>query len=368
MKVPFLSLRVADETLREELDRAWATVRDSGSLILGEQVRAFEREFADYCGAKHCVGVGNGLEAMELVLRAWDLGAGDEVIVPSNTYIATWLAVSAVGATPVPVEPDPRTFNIDPDRIAAAITSRTRAILPVHLYGLASDMESIMSLADVRGLKVLEDAAQAHGARYGSRRTGALGHAAAFSFYPTKNLGALGDAGAVVTDDPALAARVARLRNYGSSERYRNEELGANSRLDELQAAFLRVKLRRLDGWNATRARLAGIYLDELRDANLDLPSVPAGYEHAWHLFVVRARNRDRLQSALAADGIDTLIHYPIAPHLQAAYRALGLGEGALPVSERLHREVLSLPLSPSHTEEQVRHVAGRVREALGAV
>lgn len=367
MKVPFLSLRIADDALRAELDAAWAAVRDSGSLILGEQVRAFEREFAEYCGAKHCVGVGNGLEAMTLALRAWDIGKGDEVIVPSNTYIATWLAVTATGATPVPVEPDPATFNIDPARIPAAITRRTRAILPVHLYGLAADMAPIMEIAAERGLKVLEDAAQAHGARCGSRRTGALGHAAAFSFYPTKNLGALGDAGAVVTDDPVLAARVARLRNYGSSERYRNEELGVNSRLDELQAAFLRVKLRRLEGWNASRARLAAAYLDELRGANIDLPSVPAGFEHAWHLFVVRSRIRDRLQSALAADGIDTLIHYPIAPHLQAAYGALGLREGALPVSEMLHREVLSLPLSPAHTEEQVRHVAGRVRAALRA-
>jgi len=273
MKVPFLSLRDAAGELRADLDQAWRAVLDSGSYILGEQLRAFEREFAEYCGAKHCVGVGNGLEALELVLRAWDIGAGDEVIVPSNTYIASWLAVSAVGAVPVPVEPDAATFNIDPDRIAAAITPRTRAILPVHLYGLAADMGPIMALAERRGLKVLEDAAQAHGARCGEKRAGAFGHAAAFSFYPTKNLGALGDAGAVVTGDAALAARLVRLRNYGSSERYRHEERGGNSRLDELQAALLRVKLRRLDAWNARRASFAALYLDLLQGIPLGLPA-----------------------------------------------------------------------------------------------
>ena len=365
MKVPFLSLRGAGEELRAELDLAWRTVLESGTYILGEQVRSFEREFAAYCGAKHCVGVGNGLEALTLVLRAWDIGPGHEVIVPSNTYIATWIAVSATGATPVPVEPDPATCNIDPGRIAAALTPRTRAILPVHLYGLCADMGPIMELAAKRGLKVLEDAAQAHGARCGSKRAGALGHAAAFSFYPTKNLGALGDAGAVVTDDAKLAARVARLRNYGFSERYRNEELGSNSRLDELQAALLRVKLGHLDAWNARRARLAALYLELLEGCPLQLPRAPVGFEHAWHLFVVRAAHRDRVQADLAAAGVGTLIHYPIPPHLQAAYRGLGVAAGSLPVSERMHGEVLSLPLSPHHSEEQIRYVAAQLRACL---
>jgi dTDP-4-amino-4,6-dideoxygalactose transaminase len=365
MKVPFLSLRGAGEELRAELDLAWRTVLESGTYILGEQVREFEREFAQYCGARHCVGVGNGLEALTLVLRAWDIGPGDEVIVPSNTYIATWIAVSATGAVPVPVEPDPATFNIDPDRIAAALTPRTRAILPVHLYGLCADMDPIMELAGKRGLKVLEDAAQAHGARCGATRAGALGAAAAFSFYPTKNLGALGDAGAVVTDDEKLAARVARLRNYGFSERYRNEELGSNSRLDELQAALLRVKLRHLDAWNARRAKLAALYGELLHGCALQLPGKPAGFEHAWHLYVVRAAQRDQLQGQLAAAGVGTLIHYPIPPHLQAAYRGLGLADGSFPVSERMHREVLSLPLSPHHGEDQVRFVAAQLRAML---
>jgi dTDP-4-amino-4,6-dideoxygalactose transaminase len=365
MKVPFLPLRGAGDELRAELDLAWQSVLESGSYILGEQVRSFEREFAAYCGTRHCVGVGNGLEALTLALRAWDIGAGDEVIVPSNTYIATWLAVSAAGATPVPVEPDPATYNIDPERIAAAITPRTRAILPVHLYGMAAHMTPIMQLAEARGLKVLEDAAQAHGARCGSKRTGALGHAAAFSFYPTKNLGALGDAGAVLTDDASLATRVARLRNYGSSERNRNEELGSNSRLDELQAALLRVKLRHLDEWNARRTRLAALYLDLLEACPLQLPAVARGFEHAWHLFVVRTAQRDGLQADLAAAGVDTLIHYPTPPHLQAAYHGLGLAPGALPLSERIHREVLSLPLSPQHTEAQIRYVAAQLRAAV---
>ena len=365
MKVPFLSLRGASGELRAELDQAWREVLDSGSYVLGEQLRAFEQEFAAFCGAKHCVGVGNGLEALELVLRAWDIGAGDEVIVPSNTYIATWFAVSATGAVPVPVEPDPATCNIDADRIAAAITPRTRAILPVHLYGLPAEMAPIMALAEARGLKVLEDAAQAHGARYRSRRTGALGHAAAFSFYPTKNLGALGDAGAVLTDDAVLAVRVGRLRNYGSSERYLNEEMGGNSRLDELQAALLRVKLRRLDEWNARRARLASLYLELLKDCGATLPVVPQGCEHVWHQFVVRSEGRDRLRAELASAGVDTLIHYPIPPHLQAAYRGLGLAAGTLPVSERIHREIFSLPISAQHSEEQVRYVAQQLKAAL---
>ena len=365
MKVAFLSLADASRELREELRAACDRVIDRGWFVLGEEVGAFEREFAAYCGARHCVGVGNGLDAMTLVLRAWGIGAGDEVLVPSNTYIATWLAVSATGATPVPVEPDPRTRNLDPDRIEAALTPRTRAILPVHLYGLCAPMDRVMDIARRHGLKVLEDAAQAHGATLQGRRAGAWGDAAAFSFYPSKNLGALGDGGAVTTNDAALAARVARLRNYGSSVRYHNEEKGMNSRLDELQASVLRVKLRHLEAWNARRRALAAAYAESLAGLPIDLPGVPEGFGHVWHLYVVGTRARDALRRALDAAEVETQIHYPIPPHLQPAYRELGFGPGAFPVSESLHREVLSLPIGPHHTEDQVRYVAGVIRDAL---
>jgi len=366
MKVAFLPLRSAALELRAPLDAAWRRTLESGQFILGAELEAFENAFASYCGARRCVGVGNGLDAMTLTLRAWDIGAGDEVIVPSNTYIATWLAVSAAGAKPVPVEPDPGTFNIDPGRIEQALTARTRAILPVHLYGQTADMAPIAALAESRGLKVLEDAAQAHGARYRGKRAGSLGHAAAFSFYPTKNLGALGDGGAVVTDDMALAERVARLRNYGSSSRYHNEERGTNSRLDPLQAALLGVKLGHLDAWNARRRRLAALYRERLDGCDIVLPAEAVGCEHAWHLYVVRSRERDALQKRLAEAGVETAIHYPLPPHLQPAYRDLGLGAGALPISEGLHREVLSLPLSPQHRESELEYVAECVRAACG--
>lgn len=367
MKVAFLEVGSAYRELQPELDAACRRVMDSGSYVLGAEVAAFEREFAAYCGARYCLGVGNGLDALALILRGYGIGAGDEVIVPSNTFIATWLAVSVSGARPVPVEPDPATFNLDPARIEAAITPRTRAVIAVHLYGLPADMDAINRVARPRGLRVIEDAAQAHGARYGGRRTGSLGDAAAFSFYPAKNLGAHGDGGAVLTDDEELAGRVAAMRNYGSRAQYRHESKGCNSRLDEIQAALLRVKLRHLDDWNTRRRERARSYLALLSGLPLKLPQEPPLGEHAWHLFVVRTPHRDSLQLHLEERGVGTHIHYPVPPHLQAAYRDLELGAGALPVSEAIHREALSLPMGPHLGEEEVRYVAGSVAEHLDA-
>jgi len=330
VRVPFLDFVGPYAELQPELDEAYSRFMRSGWYVLGTEVEAFEREFAGYCGSKNCIGVANGLEALHLILRAYDIGVGDEVIVPSNTYIATWLAVSHVGATPVPVEPDGKTFNIDPSRLAAVLTSRTKAILPVHLYGQPADMEPIMAFSRQHGLKVIEDNAQSQGARYKGRRTGSLGDAAGHSFYPGKNLGAFGDAGAITTDDDVLAERIRTLRNYGSKKKYYNEVKGYNSRLDELQAAFLRVKLKKLDDWNGRRSEVAKAYLNHLAGIdNLSLPVVPEWAEPVWHLFVVRHPQRDRLQEKLTAAGIGTMIHYPVPPHLSGAYAGDGWASGA---------------------------------------
>jgi dTDP-4-amino-4,6-dideoxygalactose transaminase len=347
MIVPFLDLEAATAEVRPALDEAFDRVLRRGWFILGPEVDAFEQEYAAFIGAEHCVGVGNGLDAIELALLALDVGCGDEVIVPSNTYVATWLAVTRAGARPVPVEPDPKTFNIDPGRIENAITPRTKAIVAVHLYGHPADMAQVSDVAKLRGLRLVEDAAQAHGARYQGRSVGVLGDAAAWSFYPSKNLGALGDAGAVTTNDPQVADRVRVLRNYGSRTKYVNETRGINSRLDELQAAILRTKLRHLQDWNDRRRRSAGRYCEALQDLPITLPIEKPDSKHAWHLFVIRSDRREELRSYLDAAGIQTLIHYPIPPHLQAAYQDLGLSEGDLPVSELIHRECLSLPIGP---------------------
>jgi len=366
--IPFLDLKAINLAQRAELVEAFERVLDSGWYVMGNELQQFEAEYADYCGAAQCVGVGNGLDALVLALRALDIGPGDEVIVPSNTYIATWLAVSQVGAKPVPVEPDVLTFNIDPARLEAAITTRTKAIMPVHLYGQAADLDPILEIAARHALKVVEDGAQAHGARYKGRRIGAHGHAVAWSFYPGKNLGALGDGGAVTTNDPVVADRVRMLRNYGSRIKYHNEVIGANSRLDELQAALLRPKLKTLDDFNKRRGALARQYLDGLADidgAVLTLPAEPAYSESAWHLFVVRHARRDALARLLAEAGVATVIHYPVAPHLQPAYAALGLANGALPISERMHAEVLSLPMGPTQTSAQTDKIIADVRRAL---
>ena len=367
MKVPFLDLAGPYEELKAELDEAYFRFMRSAWYILGQEVEAFEHEFAAYCGVQHCVGVGNGLEALHLILRGYGIGAGDEVIVPSNTYIATWLAVSYAGARPVPVEPNPETFNLDPARIEAAITARTKAIMPVHLYGQPADMDPIMSIARERGLKVIEDNAQAQGARYKGRRTGSLGHAAGNSFYPGKNLGALGDAGAVTTNDASLADRVRSLRNYGSKKKYYNECKGYNSRLDELQAAFLRVKLKKLDEWNERRRAVTARYRAGFDGSSgLTLPCVPAWAEPVWHLFVVRHPNRDGLQQGLTDAGIGTLIHYPVPPHLSGAYADGQWAPGTFPVAETLANTVLSLPMGPHLPEAQASLVVGKTIEALG--
>jgi len=363
MKVPFLDIHASYAELKDEFDAAYHRVMDSGWVLLGEETEAFEAEFASYCEAKHCVAVGNGLDALRLVLQAWDIGPGDEVIVPSHTFIASWLAVSALGATPVPVEPNEATYNIDPERIEAAITSRTKAIMPVHLYGQPADMDPIMLLAAKHNLKVVEDNAQAQGARYKGRRTGVLGHAAATSFYPGKNLGAFGDAGAVTTSNDDLADRVRMLRNYGSKVKYQHELAGTNSRIDELQAAFLRVKLRRLDDWNARRKEIAGIYMSRLKIGIRKLPHVPQWAEPVWHLFVIRTTSRDKLQAWLAGAGIQTLIHYPVPANLSGAYRCLGRAASSLPIACAISNEVLSLPISPHLRPEDAEQVADAVAD-----
>lgn len=360
--IPFLNMKAPYQELQAELDQAYQRVMTSGWYVLGREVESFEQEFAAYCGVKHCIGVGNGLEALHLILRAYGIGPGDEVIVPANTYIATWLAVSYAGAQPVPVEPDERTYNLDPQRVEAALTPMTKAILVVHLYGQTAEMEAIQALARKYGLKVIEDSAQAHGAAYRGRRSGSLGDAAGWSFYPGKNLGALGDAGAVTTDDDDLADKLRMLRNYGSKVKYHNLAKGYNSRLDEFQASFLRVKLKYLDEWNTRRAHLAGLYCALLKDTGLILPFVPAEMKASWHLFVVRTPKRESLQTYLQANDIGTLIHYPVPPHLQPAYQELGLPAGSFPISERIHNEVLSLPMGPHLSTMELERVVGAIQ------
>jgi len=361
--VKFFDLALQEPETRAAFDAAYARVMDSGWMILGPELAAFEAEFAAYCGAAQAIGVGNGLDALVLALRAADVAAGSEVIVPAHTFAATWLAVEAVGARPVPVEVDADLYVMDAEAVAAAIGPRTAAVIPVSLYGHPVDMDPILDLARRHGLFVLEDAAQSHGARCRGRRTGALAHATAFSFYPTKNLGALGDGGAVTTSDAALADRLRMLRNYGSRRKYVHEAAGVNSRLDELQAAFLRVRLERLDAANALRRDRAERYRAELAGVNdLGLPAEAAWARHVYHLFVVRSPERDALQARLQSADIETLIHYPIPCHLQPAFAHLGYREGDLPGAEQLAREVLSLPLWPGMAFDDVARVADIIR------
>ena len=362
--IEFLNLRHVNEPALPEILTAAERVIRSGRYILGAECEAFEAEFAQFCGVRHCIGVGNGLDALHLILRGYGIGPGDEVIVPSHTFVATWLAVSHAGAEPVPVEPLEATGNLDSSKLAAAITSRTRAILAVHLYGQPADMDPIHQSAARNGLLVIEDAAQAHGARYKGKRTGGLGHAAGFSFYPGKNLGALGDAGAVTTNDDELANRIRRLRNYGSLTRYRHDEIGFNSRLDEIQAALLRVKLRRLDDENAIRRDRAARYFEALAGADVVLPEVIPDVDPAWHLFVVRSPRRDLLADRLAATGVGTLIHYPMAIHQQSAYQSTHGKLEPFPIATRLASQVLSLPMSPALSAADVSHVAKAVNAA----
>lgn len=352
-QIPFLDLRKINMQHFNEYEKTFDQVLNSGWYILGKEAESFEKEFAEYCGVKHCIGVGNGLDALHLILRAYGIGEGDEVIVPSNTYIATWLAVSYAGAKPIPVEPDIRTYNIDPKLIEAKITDKTKAIIAVHLYGQPADMDAVNTIAKKHNIKVIEDSAQAHGALYKGRKTGSLGDVSGFSFYPGKNLGALGDAGAVTTNDDKLAKRIRILRNYGSEKKYYNEVKGFNSRLDEMQAAFLRVKLRHLDEDNNKRKEIAKNYLENIANKNIVLPYVSEWADPVWHLFVIRSTKRDDLQKYLSKNNIQTMIHYPIPPHKQKAYS--NMNNLSFPISEQIHEEVLSLPISQVLKKEEVK-------------
>jgi dTDP-4-amino-4,6-dideoxygalactose transaminase len=366
MSVPFLDLSEAYREIQAEIEEAVLGSLRSGWYVGGQDVEAFEQEFAAFTETAHCVGVANGLDALRLSLVAMGIGAGDEVIVPSNTFIATWLAVSQSGAIPVPVEPVVSTYNLDTDKVEAAITRRTKAILPVHLYGQPADLDPILAMAREHGLRVLEDAAQAHGARYKSKRIGGHGDVVAWSFYPGKNLGALGDAGAITTNDPELAERVRVLRNYGSRVKYVNEVKGWNSRLDPVQAAILQVKLRHLNDWNARRAEIASRYTTALAGTGLVLPEVPAWAEPAWHLYVVQHAERDGLQKTLQEAGIGTLIHYPIPPHLQMAYQDCGYAAHQFPIAESMADRLLSLPMGPQLEDTGVTAVIRALKAAVG--
>lgn len=357
-RIPFLSLEPQLKELRQETLAATATVYSEGSFILGKQVAAFEKKYASYNGVKFCIGTGNGYDAIYLSLRALGIGKGNEVIVPSNTCIPTWLAVTATGARVVPVEPDIHTFNIDPAKIAAAITSATRAIVPVHLYGQACSMDEIMRITEANKIRVVEDNAQAHGARFGDRRTGSFGVINATSFYPTKNLGAPGDAGAITTNDSVLYEKVKALRNYGSDERNIFEERGVNSRLDELHAAVLLAKLKKLDRWNNQRKAIAKTYLKELKSIEeLDLPVTAEKATHVFHLFVVRTTLRDDLAEYLRTQGIGTLIHYPSPPHMQKAYSDHGFKKDQFPIANEISNTCLSLPCWPGMRPAEIEAV-----------
>ena len=365
MSSPFLDLKAQYKSIREELESAIHAVITSAAFVGGEEVRHFETEFAQYCEARACAGVGNGTDALHLTLRALGIGLGDEVITVAHTFIATVEAISIAGATPILVDVCNDTLLMDPQLLEPAITPRTKAIIPVHLYGRPCQMDLILEIAGKYGLKVVEDAAQAHGARWMGRRVGSLGDAACFSFYPGKNLGAYGDGGAVVSNDEALVHRVRMLANHGRQEKFLHEVAGFNSRLDTLQAAILRVKLRHLDDWNRARRRHAAHYLEALRDSSLGLPEVALEADPVWHLFVVRSPERDRLRTLLKSRSIETGCHYPMPIHMQPAYRHLGIPRGALPFTENAAAEVLSLPMYAEMTDDQVEHVAEEVRRCV---
>ncbi len=363
MKIPFVDLQAQYKTIAPEVDAAIRGVLDRGDYILGEEVRLFEEDFARFIGVKNAVGVGSGLAALELALRAWDISAGDEVITAANTFIATALAILAVGARPVLVDMDPATFNINPAAIEAAVTSRTRAIMPVHLCGQSADMDPILAVAEKHHLLVIEDAAQAHGAIYGGRRAGSLGHAGAFSFYPGKNLGAYGDGGMVVTNDVAIAEKIRRLRNYGQRVKYEHTTVGTNSRLDTLQAAVLRVKLRHLDRWNAARAEHATAYNALLAEGPCKVPQTASNRTHIFHLYMVQVDNRNEVQRVLSERGIVTGIHYPIPVHLQEACAGLEYRRGDFPETENAAGRILSLPMYAELAPAQREYVAARLQE-----
>lgn len=358
--IKFLDLKAINEMHRLEMEAAIKRVLDSGWYLLGKEIESFEKEFSEYCGVKHAVGCANGLDALKLIIQAYGFGSGDEIIAPANTYIASLISISANGATPVLVEPDINTYLIDPEKIEDAITSRTKAIMVVHLYGRAAGMTRIWEIARRYNLKVIEDSAQAHGAMFNGRRVGNLGDASGFSFYPGKNLGCLGDGGAVTTNDDELAEKIRALRNYGSDVKYHFPYRGTNSRLDEIQAALLRVKLPHLDNDNAIRRRIAERYCSEIKNPNIVLPSLPGdAMRNVWHVFPVRVRNRAEFQQYLSDNGIQTVIHYPIPPHRQPAYTEWH--NLSLPITEKIHKEIISLPISPVMTEEDVCKIVQKI-------
>lgn len=363
MEVPFLNLKPMHIEIENEILSKFKNMYENNWFILGREVEQFEKKFAEYCGVKYCIGVGNGLEALTLILSGYEIGKGDEVIVPSNTYIATALAVSNVGSKPVFVEPDINTYNISPKLIEKAITKNTKAIIAVHLYGQVACMDSINKIAKKYELKVIEDSSQAHDALYKKRKTGSLGNAAGFSLYPGKNLGGLGDAGAVTTNDKELANKIKTLRNYGSDKKYHNLYKGLNSRLDEIQAGFLTVKLKYLDKWNKDRGRIAKIYFQDIKNDNVILPYVSDYTSPIWHVFIVRTQKRDKLQRYLKENGVGTLIHYPIPIHLQPAYKDLGFNQGDFPISEKIANEVLSIPIWYGMKNDQIKYIVDKINE-----
>ncbi len=371
--IPFLNIKKLNLEIQSDLQDAFNKVINNGTYILGEELQSFENEYAIYCQSKYAVGVGNGLDALYLILKGWDIGPGDEVIVPSNTFIASWLAVSHTGATPVPVEPNAKTYNIEPRNIQALITSRTRAIMAVHLYGKPCELDEIKKIADKNNIKVIEDAAQAHGAKYKNTPIGCSNDAVAWSFYPGKNLGALGDGGAITTNDQNLYVKLQKLRNYGSLTKYNHEIIGFNSRLDELQAAFLRVKLKYLDKHNKNRQDIAETYIQELKDYSdiIQLPSTDSndGTTSVWHLFVVQYKYRGKLIDKLKEKGISTLIHYPKPPHLQEAYsKQFVKYMTKLPLSDSIHENIFSLPIGPNQTIEQTEYILKSLKECLSTI
>jgi len=364
MKVPFLNLKRNYQVIQKEIDKSIEKVVKSGNYILGNEVENFESAYAKFCNVNFCVGVANGLEALQIALTALGIGKGDEVIVPSHTFIATWLAVSHVGAIPVPIEPDLNTYNIDPKFIERKINKKTKAIIMVHLYGQPADIDSIMSIAKKKNLYVIEDAAQSQGASYKNEMIGSHGDIVAWSFYPGKNLGAFGDAGALTTKSKKLYEKIKILRNYGSKEKYVNNLIGFNSRIDPIQAAILSVKLKFLKKTNILRRNIAKKYIDAIEPLCI-LPSEDKLSEHVWHLFVIRHEKRDKLKDKLDIYGISTLIHYPIPPHLQQAYSFLNLRKGSLPIAEKICSEVISLPLDPYMNNNEIDYVIDKTNQVL---
>jgi len=365
LKVPFLNLQAAYLELESEIKEATNRVLSSGWYILGSEVEAFEQEFSNYCQAEYCIGVANGLDALILALRAMDIGPGDEIIVPSNTYIATWLAVSHCGAIPVPVEPNGKSYNIDPTLIESAIGEKTKAIIPVHLYGQPADLDPILEIAKKHDLYVLEDAAQCHGAKYKGKRIGSHGDAVAWSFYPGKNLGALGDGGAVTSNNPEIADKIRILRNYGSEKKYYNQVIGYNSRLDPIQASVLRVKLKYLDEWNQRRVKIAEKYLSNIRCNEITLPFVKDDCNSVWHLFAILHNDRDSFQDFFTNKSISTVVHYPIPPHKQKAYREYCFDKYDLHYTEVLSRQLVSLPIGPHLSDDEVEYVTELINSSL---